>query len=84
MFLDAPVEELFRRCQEERRSNVHCGAIRSNFAACMKRAAAHYLSGLLRIETGGKDMDTVAAEVAASRVRVQGIRSSEESSGMLK
>ena len=65
VFLDAPVEELLRRCVEKRRS-VRCGKTLSNFANCMKKRRRSYMKAAVRIETGGKDVDTVAAEVACS------------------
>jgi shikimate kinase len=54
VFLDAPVEELFRRCQQERQVE----------RPLYEARRPHYLAAALRIETGGKEIDTVAAEVA--------------------
>ncbi len=65
VFLDAPVEELFRRCQEQpldrplRRDREH-------FRQLHEERRPGYMTAALRIETSGKDVDTVAAEIAHS------------------
>jgi shikimate kinase len=63
IFLDAPVEELFRRCQQEkferplRRDSEH-------FRELYEARRPHYMEASLRIETAGKDIEAIAAEIA--------------------
>jgi shikimate kinase len=84
VFLDAPVEELFRRCQQEpverplRRDQ-------EQFRQLYQARRPHYMAAALRIETGGKDVETVAAEVAQSLgLRSPGLRENGESQGVLR
>jgi shikimate kinase len=63
VFLDAPVEELFRRCQEQQLDRP----LRRNqeqFRQLHEARRQSYMAATLRIETSGKDVDTVAREVA--------------------
>jgi shikimate kinase len=65
VFLDAPVEELLRRCEQEAKERP----LRQNpkqFRELYERRRQDYLRAGLRIETNGKDVDAVAAEVACS------------------
>jgi shikimate kinase len=65
VFLDAPVDELLRRCEQERKERP----LRQNpvqFRELYEKRRKSYMKAALRIETGGKDVDTVAAEVACS------------------
>jgi shikimate kinase len=65
IFLDAPVEELFRRCQEQKLSRP----LRSNleeFRGLYEARRPCYLKAAVRIETSGKDVERVAAEVIES------------------
>jgi shikimate kinase len=65
VFLDAPVEELLRRCVEEETERP----LRQNpeqFRELYEKRRRSYMRAAVRIETGGKDADTVAAEVACS------------------
>jgi shikimate kinase len=65
VFLDAPVEELLRRCMEETTERP----LRQNpeqFRVLYEKRRWSYMRAAVRIETGGKDVDTVAAEVACS------------------
>ena len=77
VFLDAPVEELFRRCQQElverplRRDPVH-------FQQLYETRRPRYLAATVRIETGGKDVEAVAEEVRL------GLRLGNESQGVPK
>jgi len=65
VFLDAPVEELFRRCEQEQRQRpLHQDA--RQFRELYEKRRASYMKASRRIETNGKDVDTVAAEVACS------------------
>ena len=63
VFLDAPVDELFRRCQQE---DIERPLLQDQkrFRQLYETRRAHYLTGTLRIETVGKSVDAVAAEVA--------------------
>jgi shikimate kinase len=63
VFLDGPVEELFRRCQAQKLERP----LRSdtdNFRKLYETRRPHYLKASLRIETNGKDVETIATEVA--------------------
>jgi shikimate kinase len=65
VFLDAPVEELLRRCEQEQKERP----LRQNprqFRDLYERRRQSYMRAALRIETNGKDVDAVAAEVACS------------------
>ncbi len=65
VFLDAPVEELLRRCEEE---PVERPMRRDpkQFRELYETRRQSYMKAMVRIETGGKDVETVAAEVAWS------------------
>jgi len=65
VFLDAPVEELRRRCEAEPRERPLRGTP-DEFHALYQRRLPSYLRAGLRIDTNGKDIETVAAEVACS------------------
>jgi shikimate kinase len=65
VFLDAPVEELLRRCEEEETERP----LRQNpkqFRELYDKRRRSYMKADVRIETDGKDVDTVAVEVACS------------------
>jgi shikimate kinase len=65
IFLDAPAEELFRRCQEQKLSRP----LRSNleeFRRLYEARRSCYLKAAVRIETSGKDVEKVAAEAIES------------------
>ena len=64
VFLDAPVEELFRRCQQERQVERPLRRDPEQFRRLYEARRPHYLAAALRIETHGKEIDAVAAEVA--------------------
>ena len=56
IFLDAPVEELFRRCQEQQLNRP----LRRNleeFRRLYEERRPCYLKAAVRIETGGKDVE---------------------------
>ena len=63
IFLDAPVEELFRRCQQEQLERPLRRDL-DEFRHLYEARRPSYLTAGLRIETGGKDIEAVAAEVA--------------------
>jgi shikimate kinase len=65
IFLDAPAEELFHRCTQqkgERPLRKNLDDFRNLYEARRER----YLTATLRINTSGKDVETLAAEVACS------------------
>jgi shikimate kinase len=68
VFLDAPVDELFRRCQQEEVERP-LRQDRERFHKLYEARRPHYMTGTLRVETAGKSVDAIAAEI----VRVLGI-----------
>jgi shikimate kinase len=71
IFLDAPVEELFRRCQQEQMERPLRRDL-DQFRQLYETRRPHYMAATLRIETAGKDIETVAAEVVCSlRLRLE-------------
>jgi shikimate kinase len=65
VFLDAPVKELLRRCQQEQKERPLRQSPKQFRELYAKRRRA-YMKAAVRIETNGKDVSTVAAEVACS------------------
>ncbi len=63
VFLDGPAEELFRRCQQQ---SVERPLRRSlpQFQELLEVRRPHYMKSKLRIETTGKNVETVAGEIA--------------------
>jgi shikimate kinase len=61
VFLDAPVEELFRRCAEQPVKRPLRRDL-EEFRRLYNARRPHYLKAELRIETGGKDVESVVAE----------------------
>lgn len=81
VFLDAPVEELFRRCQQEAETVERpLRRDQEQFRALYEARRPQYLAASVRIETSGKDVTTVAAEVAGAL----GLRQKRESGGVEK
>jgi shikimate kinase len=66
IFLDAPVEELFRRCQNEELERPLRGNDLEAFRQLYEARRPHYATARLRIETAGKDIDNIAAEITVS------------------
>ena len=65
VFLDAPVKELLRRCEQEQRERP----LRQNpkqFRELYEKRRRYYMNAAVRIETNGKNVEAVAAEVACS------------------
>jgi shikimate kinase len=62
IFLDAPIEELFRRCQQEPVERPLRRDLQ-RFRELNEQRRPFYLKAGLRIETSGKDIEMVAAEV---------------------
>jgi shikimate kinase len=65
VFLDAPVEELLRRCEEEAKERP-MRQDPKQFRELYQKRRQSYMKAGVRIETHGKDVETVAAEVACS------------------
>ena len=65
VFLDGPVDELFRRCQQEQRVRPLLQAAK-RFRDLYEQRRACYETASCRIDSAGKDVDTVATEVACS------------------
>jgi shikimate kinase len=63
VFLEAPVEELFRRCGQESQVRPLCRDA-EQFRELYESRRDSYMKVTCRIETNGKDVETVAAEVA--------------------
>jgi shikimate kinase len=64
IFLDAPAEELFRRCQQQQLERPLLGDVKE-FHRLYEDRRPCYLKAGLRIETAGKDVEEVAAEAIA-------------------
>jgi shikimate kinase len=65
IFLDAPAEELFRRCQEQQ-LNRPLRRDLEEFRKLYEARRPYYLKAAVRIETSGKDVEKVAAEAIKS------------------
>jgi shikimate kinase len=65
VFLDAPVEELFRRCQQQE-LNRPLRRDLQEFQRLYEMRRPYYLKAALRIETGGKDVERVVTETMRS------------------
>jgi shikimate kinase len=65
VFLDAQAQELFRRCQLDGVRRPLLQDLKQ-FRELYEQRRPHYLRARLRIETGGKDVADVVAEVACS------------------
>ena len=63
VFLDAPVEELWRRCQGETQHRP-LQKNEQEFRHLYEQRLPHYLQAETRVDTAGKTVQTVAAEVA--------------------
>jgi shikimate kinase len=64
VFLDAPVEILFRRCQHEQEVVRPLRRSREDFARLYESRRPHYERATLRVDTGEHDVKTIALEVA--------------------
>ena len=65
VFLDAPVEELLRRCEEEPNLRPLRQDLKQ-FKELYDKRRRSYMKAAIRIETSGKDVDGIAAEVVCS------------------
>jgi len=62
VFLDGPVDELFERCREQGRSRPLRSDLRL-FRELYEARRENYLTASLHVDTSGKDVETVAADV---------------------
>jgi len=65
VFLDAPIEELWQRCQEQETKRPLRQDM-EQFRDLYQARRSHYMTAGLRVDTSGKDVEAVAAEVACS------------------
>jgi shikimate kinase len=65
VFLDAPVDELLRRCEGEKKERP-LRQDAKQFRELYQKRRRSYMKATVRIETHGKDVETIAAEVACS------------------
>jgi len=65
IFLDGPAEELFRRCQQEQRERPLLRDA-TGFRKLYEQRRPSYLKAARRVDTTGKNVDQIAAEVACS------------------
>ena len=69
VFLDASVEELWRRCRkqsDDEGSERPLLTSLTSFRDLYDARRPHYSKAFLRLETGGKTIDEIAAEVVAT------------------
>ena len=64
VFLDAPVEELWQRCQSQAGIERPLRGSREQFRQLYETRRKNYLRASLRIETSGRGVETIAAEIA--------------------
>ncbi len=67
VFLDAPVEELFRRCRSQAdTAGVERPLLQSfeQFHALHRARRKHYLKAQVKIKTEGREVEAIAAEIA--------------------
>jgi shikimate kinase len=65
VFLDAPVEELFHRCQAQELARPLKGG-QDEFRSLYESRRPAYLEALLRIDTQGKNLEEIATEIATN------------------
>jgi shikimate kinase len=69
VFLDAPVKELWRRCQKQASESGTERPLLGNetmFRALHKNRRLHYLKASLRVQTAGRSVAEIAKEIAES------------------
>jgi len=67
VFLDAPVDELWLRCQNEDEPDERpLKSDERQFRQLYEARRPHYMNALLRVDTAGKDVESIAAEIIAS------------------
>lgn len=81
VFLDAPVEELWRRCSEQaREAGIERPLLRNErqFRELHQARCTSYARASVRIETGGRSVESIAAEIAKKlRLKKIGIRTEQ-------
>jgi len=66
VFLDAPAEELFQRCQQQKQLQRPLRGDLERFRRLYESRRPRYLKAAVHIETSGKDIEEVAAEAIRS------------------
>jgi len=67
VFLDAPVDELWRRCQnEDEPDDRPLRRDERQFRQLYEARRPRYMNALLLVDTAGKDVESIAAEIIAS------------------
>ena len=66
VFLDAPVQVLFERCQQERQVERPLRRSAEEFEKLYKTRRPYYLKAALQVETGNQDVEAVARAVAVA------------------
>jgi len=66
VFLDAPVDELWRRCQKDEPDERPLRRDERQFRQLYEARRPRYMNALLRVDTAGKDVESIAAEIIAS------------------
>jgi len=65
VFLDGSAEELYERCRQGEQVERPLRRDLEQFRRLYEARRPHYLKAIMRIETAGKDVETVAEEVAS-------------------
>ena len=73
VFLDGTADELYERCRQQQAERP-LRRDREQFHRLYETRRPHYLKAAWRVETGGKSVETVAAEVA-SKLGLRGLGS---------
>jgi shikimate kinase len=75
IFLDAPVEELWQRCQDQACTQGTERPLLSSmdrFSELYRARRQGYLRATLRIETGGRSVETIADDIASALLEKKG------------
>ena len=64
VFLDAAPDELWRRCQDSEDRPLQ--GDQQHFRYLYERRLRHYRKASIRVETGGKDLESIAEEIVAT------------------
>jgi shikimate kinase len=64
VFLDAGLEELWRRCQDSVERPLR--GDEQHFRHLYERRLPHYRKASIRVDTGGKDVESIAQEIVVS------------------
>jgi shikimate kinase len=64
VFLDAPLEELWRRCEAQSDANRPLMTSQNKFRETHRARLSYYRKASRQIDTAGKQIETIAAEIA--------------------